>query len=93
MTSPDALQADSRTMPLLDGRALALAAICACLVALWQFPSPHDGNGDTAWLLIVAGRMLDGARLYVDAIRDQSADVDPALRPRCLVVPAIRWRP
>lgn len=68
MTSPDALQADSRTMPLLDGRALALAAICACLVALWQFPSPHDGNGDTAWLLIVAGRMLDGARLYVDVI-------------------------
>ncbi len=68
MTSPDALQADRRTMSLLDGRALALAAICACLAALWQFPSPYDGNGDTVWLLIVAGRMLDGARLYVDVI-------------------------
>lgn len=68
MSLPTALQPDRRDALWLDGRVLAVAAACACLAALWQFPSPYDGNGDTAWLLIVAGRMLDGARLYVDVI-------------------------
>lgn len=39
----------------------------ACLgFAIWRFPSPVDGNGDTIWLIIVAERLLDGARLYAD---------------------------
>ncbi len=46
---------------------VALALLCLG-AALWQFPSPFDGNGDAAWLLIAAGRYLDGATLYVDVL-------------------------
>jgi hypothetical protein len=48
--------------------AAALGAVfgLSLVAALWQFPSPFDGNGDASWLLYVAGRYLDGAQLYVD---------------------------
>jgi hypothetical protein len=45
---------------------LALTALACLAFAIWRFPSPIDGNGDTAWLIIVAGRVLDGAKLYAD---------------------------
>lgn len=44
-----------------------LAAACLAF-SLWLFPSPFEINGDTAWLLLVAERHLDGARLYVDVL-------------------------
>ncbi len=47
---------------------LAALAVIGLAIALWQFPSRFDGNGDAAWLLILAERWLDGARLYVDVL-------------------------
>jgi hypothetical protein len=57
-------------LPSVTGSSFALAGITAiCLIiAVWQFPPPSDGNGDAAWLLILAERWLDGARLYVDVL-------------------------
>ena len=43
---------------------LVLAALAAALGIVGEFRSPI--NGDVAWLLHVAGGMLDGGRLYAD---------------------------
>lgn len=48
-----------------DKAALAVIALSFALSLLFV-RSPFNGNGDTAWLIVMAGRYLDGAVLYRD---------------------------
>ena len=52
----------------LNQKTIVFACLCALLAALVQFPSPFDGNGDSAWLLTVGEKLLGGARPYVDVL-------------------------
>ena len=66
--------------------AIALCLAAAALLQLWQSMAPDDG-----WLIVLAGRMLDGSETVYRADRGEPADVGvhlyagrpPAARHRC----------